>query len=69
MAFVALTANMTLKTLNSKLLEFYGHPAAQRTTSSRLASLAVDCVVSCQTRTATEEATSQYKQVRRYTVP
>lgn len=49
-AFVALTANMTLKTLNSKLLEFYGHPAALRSTSSRLASLAVDCVVSCQTR-------------------
>lgn len=49
-AFVALSANMTLKALNEKILGFYAHPAVGRATSSRLASLAVDCVMSCQTR-------------------
>jgi hypothetical protein len=36
-AFVPLSAGMTLKGLNQKILAFYGHPAANRTTSSRLA--------------------------------
>ncbi len=49
-AFIPLSAGITLKGLNQKLLEFYGHPGADHATTSRLASLAVDCVTSCQTR-------------------
>lgn len=49
-AFIPLSAGMTLKGLNAKILEFYGHPAAYRASTTRLGSLAVDCVVSCQTR-------------------
>ncbi len=49
-AFVPLAAGTTLKGLNQQLLAFYGHPAAARVTSTRLASLAVDCVISCDTR-------------------
>lgn len=45
-----LSAACTLKGLNQQLLGFYGHPAAERVTTSRLAALAVDCVLSCQTR-------------------
>lgn len=49
-AFVPLTAGVTLKGLNQKLLGFYGHPAATHGTRSELTSLAVDCVTSCDTR-------------------
>ncbi len=49
-AFVPLAAGTTLKGLNQQLLAFYGHPAAARVTSTRLASLAVDGVISCDTR-------------------
>lgn len=49
-AFIPLQAGITLKGLNVKILEFYGHLAAERATSPRLASLAVDCVLSCDTR-------------------
>ena len=49
-AFIPLSAGITLKGLNQKLLQFYGHPGADRATTSRLASLAVDCVTSCATR-------------------
>jgi hypothetical protein len=49
-AFIPLSAGMTLKNLNQKLLEFYGHPAASRTSRAQLGSLAVDCVLSCETR-------------------
>ncbi|NYE95878.1 hypothetical protein FHU41_002128 [Psychromicrobium silvestre] len=49
-AFVSLTASMTLKTLNRKIVEFYGHPAIDKVTSARLADLAVNFVESCQTR-------------------
>lgn len=49
-AFVPLSAGMTLKGLNQKILAFYGHPAADRATSSRLGALAVDCVASCETQ-------------------
>lgn len=49
-AFIPLAAGITLKGMNQKLLQFYGHPGADRATSSRLATLAVDCVISCQTR-------------------
>lgn len=49
-AFIPLTAGVTLKGLNQKLLAFYGHPAATRTSRSELTSLTVDCVTSCQTQ-------------------
>lgn len=49
-AFVPLSAGMTLKGLNQKILAFYGHPAATRASSTRLAALAVDCVASCETQ-------------------
>lgn len=49
-AFIPLSSEITLKGLNVKLLEFFGHAAAERATSPRLASMAVDCVVSCETR-------------------
>ncbi|MBO3083030.1 ATP-binding protein [Cellulomonas fengjieae] len=49
-AFIPLSAGMTLKGLNQKILEFYGHPAAARSSTSSLGSFAVDCVLSCQTR-------------------
>ncbi|MDN5803422.1 MAG: ATP-binding protein [Microlunatus sp.] len=49
-AFIPLSAGMTLKGLNQKVLEFYGHPAASRTSRAQLGSLAVDCVLSCATR-------------------
>ncbi|WP_459548546.1 TniB family NTP-binding protein [Nocardia sp. X0981] len=49
-AFLSLAAGMTLKDLNIKMLQFYGHPAARAKTKSTLGSLAVDCVLSCDTR-------------------
>jgi AAA domain len=49
-AFVPLSAGMTLKGLNQKILAFYGHPAANRASSARLGALAVDCVTSCETQ-------------------
>lgn len=49
-AFIPLSAGMTLKNLNQKLLEFYGHPAASRVTRAQLGSLAVDCVLGCETK-------------------
>lgn len=49
-AFVPLSAGLTLKGLNQKILAFYGHPAADRASSSRLGALAVDCVASCETQ-------------------
>jgi hypothetical protein len=49
-AFIPLSAGMTLKNLNQKLLDVYGHPAAARTSRAQLGSLAVDCVLSCETR-------------------
>jgi len=49
-AFIPLSAGMTLKNLNQKLLEFYGHPAAARVSRAQLGSLAVDCVLSCETQ-------------------
>ncbi|NKY59410.1 ATP-binding protein [Nocardia flavorosea] len=48
--FLPLSAGMTLKDLNIKLLQFYGHPAARAKTKATLGSLAVDCVFSCDTR-------------------
>ncbi|HEY5855130.1 MAG TPA: TniB family NTP-binding protein [Aldersonia sp.] len=49
-AFVPLSAGVTLKGLNQQILRFYGHPGVDRATTSRLGALAVDCVTSCQTR-------------------
>lgn len=49
-AFVPLESGVTLKGLNQKILSFYGHPGANRATTTRLASLAVDCVRSCETK-------------------
>ena len=49
-AFVPLSAGITLKGLNQKILAFYGHPAAHRASSTRLAALAVDCVAECETQ-------------------
>ena len=49
-AFVPLSAGITLKGLNQQILRFYGHPAVDRVSTSKLGALAVDCVVSCQTR-------------------
>ena len=48
--FVPLNAGVTLKGLNQQILQFYGHPAANRVSRSMLTSLAVDCVTSCHTR-------------------
>lgn len=49
-AFVPLSAGITLKGLNQQLLRFYGHPAVDRASTSKLGALAVDCATSCATR-------------------
>lgn len=49
-AFVPLSAGITLKGLNQQILRFYGHPAVDRASTSKLGALAVDCVTSCHTR-------------------
>jgi hypothetical protein len=48
--FIPLTAGVTLKGVNQKLLEFYGHAAARRGSRTELTTLAIDCVASCETR-------------------
>ncbi|MFF9641008.1 TniB family NTP-binding protein [Kitasatospora aureofaciens] len=45
-----LTSNTTLRTLNRMICEFYGHPATDRANAAALASHALDCVLSCETR-------------------
>ncbi len=47
---VGLTSKTTLRTLNRMICEFYGHPGTDRASAARLASYAVDCVLSCDTR-------------------
>jgi hypothetical protein len=47
---VGLTSNTTLRTLNRMICEFYGHPGTDRGNAAQLASHAVDCVISCETR-------------------
>jgi hypothetical protein len=47
---VGLTSNTTLRTLNRMICEFYGHPGTNRANAAQLASHALDCVLSCQTR-------------------
>jgi len=49
-AFIRLSAGITLKGLNQRILPFYSHPAATRASSTRLGALAVDCVNSCETQ-------------------
>jgi hypothetical protein len=47
---VGLTSNTTLRTLNRMICEFYGHPGTGRANAAQLASYALDCVLSCETR-------------------
>lgn len=47
---VGLTSNTTLRTLNRMICEFYGHPGTAKGNAAQLASHAVDCVLSCETR-------------------
>jgi hypothetical protein len=47
---VGLTSNTTLRTLNRMICQFYGHPGLDRADAAQLASHALDCVLSCQTR-------------------
>ncbi|MEU3282691.1 TniB family NTP-binding protein, partial [Streptomyces antibioticus] len=47
---VGLTSNTTLRTLNRMICEFYGHPATDRANAAALASHALDCVLSCESR-------------------
>lgn len=47
---VGLTSRTTLRTLNRMICEFYGHPGTDRANAAQLATFAVDCVLSCQTR-------------------
>ena len=49
-AGVGLTSNTTLRTLNRMICEFYGHPGTGRANAAQLASYALDCVLSCETR-------------------
>jgi hypothetical protein len=44
---VGLTSNTTL---NRMICEFYGHPGTSRASAAELASHALDCVLSCETR-------------------
>jgi hypothetical protein len=47
---VGLTSNTTLRTLNRMICEFYGHPGTGRASAAELASHALDCVLSCESR-------------------
>jgi AAA domain len=47
---VGLTSNTTLRTMNRMICKFYGHPGINRASAAQLASYALDCVLSCQTR-------------------
>jgi AAA domain len=47
---VGLASNTTLRTLNRMICEFYGHPGTDRASAAQLASYALDCVLSCETR-------------------
>jgi AAA domain len=51
---IGLGASTTIKGLNQAILEFYGHPGAagrySSTTTSQLASQALNCILSCRSR-------------------
>ncbi len=48
--YLGLTSNTTMRSLNSMLCRFYGHPGAERGNATQLAYRATDCVFSCKTR-------------------
>lgn len=47
---VGLTSKTTLRTLNRMICAFYAHPGTDRSSAAQLATHAVDCVLSCDTR-------------------
>lgn len=49
-AYVGLTSNTSMRSLNSMLCRFYAHPGAERGNATQLANRAADCVLSCKTR-------------------
>ncbi len=49
-AYVGLTSNTTMRSLNAGLCRFFDHPGAGRGNATQLADRATDCVLSCQTR-------------------
>ena len=49
-AYLGLTSSTTMRSLNSALCRFFGHPGWQRGTAAQLADRATDCVLSCGTR-------------------
>lgn len=49
-AYVPLTADVTLKGLNRQILHFYGHPASTRASTTDLTRIVVDCATSCETK-------------------
>jgi len=48
--YIGLTSNTSMRSLNSMLCRFYGHPGAERGNATQLANRAADCVSSCKTR-------------------
>jgi hypothetical protein len=48
--YVGLTSNTTMRSFNSMLCRFYGHPGSERGNATQLANRATDCVFSCKTR-------------------
>ncbi|HEV2343920.1 MAG TPA: hypothetical protein VGS97_07495 [Actinocrinis sp.] len=53
--WVGLSANTTLRSLNQRICEFYGHPAARRRSSNaeHLAAFALDCILRAQRESMT----------------
>ncbi len=44
-AYIGLTSNTSMRSLNSMLCRFYGHPGAERGNATQLANRAADCVL------------------------
>jgi hypothetical protein len=49
-AYLGLTSNTTMRSLNAGLCRFFDHPGAGRGNATALADRATDCVLACQTR-------------------
>ena len=49
-AYLGLTSSTTMRSLNSALCRFFGHPGWEKGNASQLADRATDCVLACQTR-------------------
>lgn len=49
-AWIGLTSNTSMRSFNSMLCRFYGHPGSERGNATQLANRAGDCVSSCKTR-------------------